>query len=1277
MNQRRALPYPRTPRSLRHAPRARRAAAILVAFCGIASSAGLTSCAKPTFDAPVDTTRAHAAVNPARDPETYASVKLRLLARAHEIDARTRGSTRGSVPPPPGFDASTLTLLSAAERDPASPRMQPLAQVLATLATPAPPSDDPQRPAPQADPNAAASADGDAAPEALQLYARGRLALAAGNAAEAATTLEAAARSAPDSPQIWRSLGEAQIALSRRASGLSSLRRAVALGLREHGTLFQLAREARKAGRPDEAAPMLARMLVDAGLDQSQPNAPPRFAPGQIDPGLAMLALIESAGALEAMGHSVASLQALTLGLSIPFDEVSQTTYRDEVAEAMRYRSAQWMGGGDLAMRLGDAPLARHMYERAAEGTMLDPAPLLARRVYASLLEGNSARASLAVLADIERMRGRVDERQIGLIGYVAANGDTHLLASAIGVLAADGADVVDLTPTTRSRLALAHAAALRGDPERARAVLDRALERDALDADLLLALVQTFPATDASLLVREMGRVVGRNSIAAPAAANAVLADGRMARQIAMVPPKEASREPGSAIFSAMVLARVGREPDALERVQPVADAFDASPGTLSTAIWIAMEAGAWDHATRWADALANRDEPDALRAKVYGLTAALRPLEAKQAADALVRDPSNASVRDLISAAELSLSRGDVRGAEALVRAAILQDRFDERGYEAALQLHGPRGAAPSQSKVAQAGAALRQTIPASRLIRLVATQELASRSLWKQAVDAAEELLETNAEPTHALDLYVTGIERAADTDPLLASQAEAMLRERVAARPQSPSLRIALARVLAAMHRGVDAQAQLEEGFALVAVADLARARERIVRDALSDPERADALVLARLNAAPRNIDNTIELAQFLARKGEYAHAAAAVRDGLPPSISLPLSQTSKLVVMVEGLTADQVAKRSTEAATGALQLLDAVASRPDVRLPEQVDATRVGLIAESDPTNAQRLLDACADLARRHPRLGLPTYARVADVLLAREDPAPGLRFMRGAAAAIEPASEPLLFEAYRLTVLRGTHDDYIALADQIQSTDRLVALINSITQGRPVLRDAHTLRGEVLYLVANALSSIDKRTEAYAVYDEVLRRVPRHAWTNNNYGYALLTREGEFERAKHMIQIAYEELPDEGSIIDSLGWVRYHEDRLEDWKDEHDATLRPGAITLLQQAADLADEDSTPEVYGHLGDALWRAGHKADAIVRWDTAKKVASIQLAAFEAQQRQRAQQAQDAADVRIDSRYITELRTLVKSLDARTAAARAGQDPDIPKQLGVATP
>lgn len=1233
-----------------------RMAATLATLCGVA--AGLPGCARATNEQVQRTSNADATLTTTSVAAAYDAIKLQMLARAHEIDARG-ASGRDRIDPPVGLDGDALRMLSESELSATSPRMLPLADVLAQLASPAA--------SPTLREGEGASLD------ALKLYGQGRMALAAGNAAEATTALEAAARIAPDSPQIWRSLGEAQLALSRRASGLSSLRKAVSLGLREPGTLFQLAREARKAGRPDEAAPMLARVLTDAGLDRVPDGNRAGVDGARIDPGLAMLALIEASSALEEAGHSRASLEALTIGLSIPMEEVSQTSYRDEVGEAMRFRSAQWMAGGDLAMRLGDAATARQMYDRAAEGTMLDPAPLLARRVYASLLEGNGARASLAVLDDIERMRGRVDERQVGLIEYVAAHADGEMLARAIGALAEQRGDAIDLTATTRSRLARAQAAALKGHggEARAREVLERASTLDAMDVDLQLALVQTFPSNDATGLTRAMARVVDAEPLAATTAANAVIADGRIASQVVALSGRDV-REPGAALFTGVMLAKAGREQDALERVRPVADSSSPSAGAYAVAIMVAMDAGAWSDVTRWADALAANPDPAALRAKVIGLSAAQRPKEAKAAADVLAQGP-DATVRDLIADAEMALGAGDTKAAEMLIRDAVLRDRYDERGYEAALQLHGPRGPLPNQSKASQAGAALRQMIPASRLIRLVTAQELASRSLWRQATEAAQDLLEPTSEQSGVLDLYVTGIERSAQTDPELAAKGEAMLRARVDARPQSPMLRIALARVLAAMDRGADAEAVLVEGYAAIAIPDLARARERVVRDALADPVRADALAEARLAAAPRNIDNTIELAQFRVRKGEYGRAAAALREGLPASIALPLAQTGRLASMVDGLTADQVAKRSSEAAAGALELLDAVAGRPEVRLSEQIDATRVALTAEADPTNAARLLEACADLARRHPRLGLATYARVAEVLLAKEDVGPALKFLRGASAQIEPASDALMFETYRLTVLRGGREDYIALADELDDATRLTTLLNAITQKRAATNEVASLRAEVLYLVANALSSIDKTQEAYWVYDEVLRRDPKHAWANNNYGYALLSREHDLARAKPMIEAAYEAAPTEASIIDSMGWLRYHENRLDDER-VGDAAIIPGAIKLLTTAADVADEDSTPEVFTHLGDALWRAGRKDEALTRWDVAAKIGRARLAEIDAQRRERANQPADQGDDQVESRYVNELRTLVESAEQRAAAVREGGEPRIVVQLGV---
>ena len=70
-----------------------------------------------------------------------------------------------------------------------------------------------------------------------------------------------------------------------------------------------------------------------------------------------------------------------------------------------------------------------------------------------------------------------------------------------------------------------------------------------------------------------------------------------------------------------------------------------------------------------------------------------------------------------------------------------------------------------------------------------------------------------------------------------------------------------------------------------------------------------------------------------------------------------------------------------------------------------------------------------------------------------------------------------------------------------------------------------------------------------------------------------------------------MIERAVELRPNDGYIVDSLGWVLY---RLGDF---------PRAARQLERAVELRPQD--PTINDHLGDAYWRVGRSAEARFQW------------------------------------------------------------------------
>jgi len=89
----------------------------------------------------------------------------------------------------------------------------------------------------------------------------------------------------------------------------------------------------------------------------------------------------------------------------------------------------------------------------------------------------------------------------------------------------------------------------------------------------------------------------------------------------------------------------------------------------------------------------------------------------------------------------------------------------------------------------------------------------------------------------------------------------------------------------------------------------------------------------------------------------------------------------------------------------------------------------------------------------------------------------------------------------------------------------------------------------------------------------------------------NYLGYSWIDRGENLERGIKMIEKAVEMKPEDGYIIDSLGWAHY---RMGDYA---------GAVQYLEKATELVPED--PTINDHLGDAYWQTGRLVEARYQW------------------------------------------------------------------------
>ena len=108
---------------------------------------------------------------------------------------------------------------------------------------------------------------------------------------------------------------------------------------------------------------------------------------------------------------------------------------------------------------------------------------------------------------------------------------------------------------------------------------------------------------------------------------------------------------------------------------------------------------------------------------------------------------------------------------------------------------------------------------------------------------------------------------------------------------------------------------------------------------------------------------------------------------------------------------------------------------------------------------------------------------------------------------------------------------------------------------------------------------------------AEADFLAALKKKPDEADVLNYLGYSWLDRGMRLDEAITLIERAAALKPDDGAIVDSLGWAYYVRGEIDK------------AVETLERAVLLMPND--PTINEHLGDAYWRAGRYREARFQW------------------------------------------------------------------------
>ncbi|WP_303976270.1 tetratricopeptide repeat protein [Dongia mobilis] len=104
-------------------------------------------------------------------------------------------------------------------------------------------------------------------------------------------------------------------------------------------------------------------------------------------------------------------------------------------------------------------------------------------------------------------------------------------------------------------------------------------------------------------------------------------------------------------------------------------------------------------------------------------------------------------------------------------------------------------------------------------------------------------------------------------------------------------------------------------------------------------------------------------------------------------------------------------------------------------------------------------------------------------------------------------------------------------------------------------------------------------------------FKKALELSPDQPYVLNYLAYTWVERRENLDEALKMLNNAVEQRPEEGFIVDSLGWAYF---QLGEFQK---------AVTYLERAVELQPTD--PVLNDHLGDAYWRVGRKNEARFQW------------------------------------------------------------------------
>lgn len=350
--------------------------------------------------------------------------------------------------------------------------------------------------------------------------------------------------------------------------------------------------------------------------------------------------------------------------------------------------------------------------------------------------------------------------------------------------------------------------------------------------------------------------------------------------------------------------------------------------------------------------------------------------------------------------------------------------------------------------------------------------------------------------------------------------------------------------------------------------------------------------------------PNDPESWLRISQIYRQKRDFAKAReAATKARTIDGGNLDIKMNDVALLVDEGKTPEAITLMK-----GMLDASPKQGSNPSERASRIQLLERLGILFRSADRTAEavdtfrQIAVVDSDLSAKVAAQVVETYRQAKDYAKADKEseaayqkfPSDRLVMMTRATVLSDMGKfDPAIAITKKLLSGKDERDTHITLAQLYEKAKRFDDMAKSLDDA-----DKLSISKEEKVTTTFMRGSMYERQKKFELAEAEFRKVladdPENSSALNYLGYMLADRNARLNEALDMITKALKKEPGNGAYLDSLGWVYFRLNRVQDAED------------TLKRALDKIGKD--PTVHDHLADVYTKQGKLKEAIQQWDAA---------------------------------------------------------------------